>query len=365
MRTLIWTITVLVSLALVMTPAPAQPSTEKELQKALDAVKADAESAANDAQQQSQESLNQTDAAQKDADNAAAKQDSLAYALAVQSSALPARSLDLLRYTPQSILVIPADEIKTEDLATITEDVGIMCRVLDKKLEQEARIATRRTLLPFGGDTETEGIYLEGYGALFVLNVNLPLTPPPETKKEEQPKEEGDPLWEETRHELYSTNEDADHTRFGVVYMRSGLDHLSEEYDPEKVEQLKTTLVKSLKHAANLRNLKSDESVIITVKGCAPPAVIEETVVEREEHGSRTHSKSISATRSVPVQKIISDERSVASTVLTIRTKKSDIDLFSKGQVTFDQFRQKVRIHTYQTSGRNIASELTESNQHF
>jgi len=184
-----------------------------------------------------------------------------------------------------------------------------------------------------------------------VLNVNLPLTPPPETKKEEQPKEEGDPLWEETRHELYSTNEVADHTRFGVVYMRSGLDHLSEEYDPEKVEQLKTTLVKSLKHAANIHCLKPDESVVISVRGCAPAIVVQETAVE--EIGGRgsdrtLSSRSVSTSRRVPHQKVLSVKKGSATpAVLTLRAKKSDIDVFSKGQATLDQFRQKVRIHTY------------------
>ena len=34
-------------------------------------------------------------------------------------------------------------------------------------------------------------------------------------------------------------------------------------------------------------------------------------------------------------------------TVLTIRVKKEDIDAFSKGDIDFEQFRQKVQVFTY------------------
>jgi len=36
-----------------------------------------------------------------------------------------------------------------------------------------------------------------------------------------------------------------------------------------------------------------------------------------------------------------------AATVLTIRTKKSDVDSFATGEQDFEQFRRKVQIFTY------------------
>ena len=136
-----------------------------------------------------------------------------------------------------------------------------------------------------------------------------------------------------------------------MIYMMSGSDRPSEEYDPEKVEQLKTTLIKSLKHAANIHSLKPDESVIISVRGCTPAVVVRETVVE-ETSGrgpDRTlSSRSVSASRRVPHQKVLSVKKdSVTPAVLTIRAKKSDIDAFSKGEISVEQFHQKVRIHAY------------------
>jgi hypothetical protein len=38
---------------------------------------------------------------------------------------------------------------------------------------------------------------------------------------------------------------------------------------------------------------------------------------------------------------------SSSATVLTIRAKKSDVDIFAKGELDFEQFQQKVEIFTY------------------
>lgn len=378
MRPIILTLAALIVLNLV-TPACtlAQSTTKKGSEETIASAQRDAEAAkesqatANEAQKQEAEQAQKQ--AQQQAQEALKQADALSYNLSLPTSS-PWPLLGLSQQTAQSILVIPLDEIKAEDLAAITEDIGIMCRVLDKKLEQEARITTRRTLLPFGGDTETEGIYLEGYGALFVLNVNFPLIPPPETKKEEQPKEEGDTVWEETKNELRSTKKGGNFTEGsygggyggggyggggyggggygggGRMIYTYGLDRPGEEYDSGKVEQLKTALIKSLKHATNIRSLKPDESVIISVRGCAPGVVIQETVVEKKaDSGSiKSHSGSVSVSRRAPVLRTLpTKEGDAASTVLTIRAKKSDIDAFSKGEISADQFRQKVRVHTY------------------
>jgi hypothetical protein len=364
MRPIILTLAALIVLNLV-TPActPAQSTTKKGPEETIASAQRDAEAAAKESQATANETPKQAEQAQKQAQQQAQlaqkQADALSYNLSLPTSA-PSQLLGLSQQTAQSILVIPLDEIKAEDLAAITEDIGIMCRVLDKRLEQEARITTRRTLLPFGGDTETEGIYLEGYGALFLLNVNFPLIPPPETKKEEQPKEEGDTVWEETKNELRSTKEGGGLAGGGgygrgvyggdAMIYTYGVDRSSENYDPEKVEQLKTTLIKSLKHAANIHNLKPDESVIISVKGCAPGVVIQETVIEKNAGRSSTTSRSgsVSVSSRSPFRRTLSNEEcSAASTVLTIRAKKSDIDAFSKGEISVDQFRQKVRVHTY------------------
>ena len=51
----------------------------------------------------------------------------------------------------------------------------------------------------------------------------------------------------------------------------------------------------------------------------------------------------------------VGDETGFSSpTVLTIRAKKADIDAFAKGQLSFDQFRQKIQLLSYSYLGENV-----------
>src|SRR5207247_2180543 len=90
---------------------------------------------------------------------------------------------------------------------------------------------------------------------------SFPLLPPPkgEARKE---KSETSSTWEEARQELYGQpGEGRVRTDF-----RTGP---AEEYDEEKVNTLKDALLEALKHAANIRDLKADDSVTVCVFGGA------------------------------------------------------------------------------------------------
>jgi len=248
-----------------------------------------------------------------------------------------------------SILVIPTAQMKTEDLAAITEDMSVMSRIFDKKLSQ-ARLTTGRGgwfvgLDPlFGRDSRTtEAIYLEGYGALFLMKVNVLLSPPPETQQEKETEEEDtDPLWTETIQEMYAPQD----TR-----RRRG-DRPEEKYDAEKVKDLKETLIKTLKHAANIRALKPDESVILTVIGKAGQSA--NIIIEKIPETNKVLVKGEDKKARIYVGGLPSNLAFSSPTVLTIRAKKSDIDAFAKGQLTFDQFRQKTRLLSYSYLTENL-----------
>jgi hypothetical protein len=101
--------------------------------------------------------------------------------------------------------------------------------------------------------------------------------------------------------------------------------------DAEKVEYLKRTLVKALKHAANIRGLRKQEWVTLVVRGWQPAVVIKKTVIKGTTGSSTTHEQ--------PPRK-----------VLIIRAKKSDVDVFSKGDLDFDEFRQRTQVFKYFSS---------------
>ena len=209
------------------------------------------------------------------------------------------------QYSTATALVIPTtEEIKPQDLVTIMEDMNVMARIFDNKLAQSYLIQRQsfnsriRISTPFSRDSRSTGaMYIQGYGTLFLTKVDFPLSPPLQLEEEEKVEAGADPIWDQTKREIYMP-EDVSRSR----RRSSRSEEEFSSYDAEKVDDLKRTLTRTLKHAANIRGLKPDEWVNVTVS---------------------------------------------SSAVLTIRAKKSDIDAFSEGELDFDEFRQKVVIFTY------------------
>lgn len=270
------------------------------------------------------------------------------------------------------VLVIPSLRAKTEDLAAITEDMSIMCRIFDKKIGRQHLSSGG---VPYEGNypeviydgwaypaefslqghnNPTEGIYLDGYGALFLLSVNIPLAPPPEIPG--QKTEEGaDPTWEQAKREMHtpaqgtlSYNSDPPYVRWG------GIAQQHEQYDVEKTEELKKNLIKTLKHAANIRNLKSDDWVTVAIRGTAPAVVVKE-VVERSIDGEG----SLNVDHVTPII-TRAGYASPSATLMTIRAKKADIDAFAKADLDSDEFSGKIEVLTSYTGSPRKAT-LIES----
>ena len=294
MRTVIKMIIVLVALALATAgPAPAQETTEEHFRlEMLDSLLAEGYPVA------------------------ASEPVSKRYVLS--SSNRPADG--------RAVLVIPSGRMKQEDLAAIAEDMRVMSRIFDKKLRQAHMLAGGAfSGIPasvfFGHrGSVTEGIYLDGYGALFLMKVNFPLSAPPEPPEQKKPKKEADEIWTQTKQEIYTPEE--------IIQKTNKVPTPLQEYDAEKVENLKTTLLKALKHAANIRNLKPDDSVIVMVNGQGP--AVATVRVTGEAYTSKALKTGFGP-----------------SAALTIRVKKSDVDAYSKGDLDLDEFRKKAVMFIY------------------
>lgn len=239
-----------------------------------------------------------------------------------------------------TILVVPTAEIKPQELVTIAQDLNIMSRVLDKKLypgkgslglSPWLSASGRYKSLLLGDDHATKGIYMQGYGALFLLKVDFLLSPPPpQVQQEKEIKEESvDPVWEQMKRDMYEPEE----------ARRRKADRPEEKYDAERVESLKITLTRALKHAANIRALKPDEIVILTViSGAGQPAAT--SLV------TRVYSSTNGKSSYIATEPRDAGSDSFSHAVLTIRAKKSDIDAFAKDDLDFDQFRQRTQMLT-------------------
>lgn len=295
-------------------------------------------------------------------------------------SLYPRRAKRLSQISSRKVLVIPATDVKVEELDAITQDLQIMSHIFDERFNEPRLI--KGAFVDFGDffgrdSRETEAIYIQGYGALFLMEVNFTFTPPPkEQEKEAEKTEDVDPTWQRAKQKIFSPQ--------GL-----GGDNFvpEEKYSADKIDQLKTELIRTLKHTANIRNLKADEWVILTVigQGRQPGEIYEDyyrSAAPRDRTStsgrSRRSSSRLSSSRGGGFGGGFSVSGSSASyggdytgsstggyvgggyggmgygemgppsaTILTIRAKKSDVDTFAKGELDFEQFQQKVQIFTY------------------
>lgn len=266
--------------------------------------------------------------------------------------------------TANTVLIIPTQEIKTEELLTIREDINVMSRIFGNKLGQSR--FTSNWMFSRGGDwysdyfgrgSMPEGMYLQGYGTLFLMKVDFPLSAPPEVGKQEEKKSEKDnvdQVWMDTRRQMYEPQD--------VARRGREMDDQQEKYDAEKVESLKTNLIEALKHAANIRAMKPDESVILSITGSGisdrivsmqPIAGTNQTLIVKESGGKQI-------TR-VYTGGLPEDIKLSSPTMLIIRAKKTDIDNFAKGNLNLEQFRGKVQILSYPLLSENPAGASASS----
>jgi hypothetical protein len=219
--------------------------------------------------------------------------------------------------------IIPASQMETEDHLAIERDMRIMSHIFDQVLRKPQMIGGVFTVMDdfFGRDSHvTQTLFLDGYGAVFFIKVNLPLTgssEAPKEKAQEQAEEHADAIWKRAERELYSP-QNLDNNRSGQAY------------DAEKIEVLKKDLVGGLKHATNIRALKPDHWVILTVVGKRRPSAARLDWQFENSHWNATRVNG----RTV----------SFRPSILTIRAKKSDIDAFSKGELNRDQFSNQTQV---------------------
>jgi hypothetical protein len=240
-----------------------------------------------------------------------------------------------------SILVIPSEQMSTEDILAMNEDITVMSRIFRQQLDQETSIGFgygSRGGMYFDFDPFAslhrglaEAMYLEGYGALFLIKVDFPLSPPEqEVEQEEQTEQEDvDPVWEQTKRDIYEPQQ--------VSERRRRASESEQQYDAEKVENLKATLIKALKHASNIRGLQQNESVILAIIGSGEPPHSHAVIVSQKVTVNGKKTNVIGTPTSV--------EAGIPSPMmLVIRAKKSDIDDFANDDINLEQFRERVQI---------------------
>jgi len=155
------------------------------------------------------------------------------------------------------------------DYGQVAEDVEIMSALVDKTLEGKFPNEYRASSM-FRGFRGCQGIYLKGYGVVFITSIDFPVAQRAELQEEVPQDDE----WQRTKYELRGIPG-------GVLGSR--LSQISNDYNPGKVEELKGQLLKLIgTYGSNIRQLSSQESVAIAIRGTSGPVTIRELkVVER------------------------------------------------------------------------------------
>ncbi len=234
----------------------------------------------------------------------------------------------------QTVLVVPGPDLPADGLAAITEDMTVMCRILDQATTPILMSADALKVFdPFSGRAMrdrpgTQGLYLDGYGALFFVQATFPLVPSSSEQEPAKAEPSADPVWSRAVDELRGSPQKQPQP--------------VPEYEAQKVENLKTALIKSLRHATNLRVRGPQDTltVVISVWSGAGYAFVYTT---DQQGPARFEPTGIDT-----------------SAVLVLRTTKADVDAFAKGGLTADQFTGRVQVlRSWTNSGREPAASTT------
>ncbi len=290
-----------------------------------------------DAQKQAHEEMQRANEELKKA-NGAMEAAHAAMGKSIMDAGAHDRLLQMFSPSQNRSLVIMSSDVDPKVQDQIEEDLGIMAHIFDKALDDElgaqshGRNAMGINLVfgPFSTGRNIYNIYLEGYGALFMLNVNFPVQPPPKTEPQKQQATTSSD-WEQAKEELYGQHSDEEPSP-------------KAQYSPEKIDRLQEAVLGALKNAANIRDLKSDESITVVVLGG-------ETRSGGRAPKARTMTWSSRGGPGQPRMALAGVGTGGRSSVMTIRIKKSDAEAFAKGKWNLEEFRKRARITAYAAGG--------------
>lgn len=253
-------------------------------------------------------------------------------------------------------LVIRSSDLDPKEQTNLEEDLTVMSHVLEKTLatafgpQKQGNAVLGVDVFFSPGSNPIRGLYLDGYGALFTLNVVFPLVPAPKGDVEKG-KASTDSAWDEARREVFGQGMEGK-----PAYPRS------EEYDERKVNKLKEALLDALKNATHVRGLKSEDSVTLCVSGgpsmggpesgersAEELANLRKQLAELQTRYTENHPTVIETRQKIKAleSQLANNQPRPRGTMLTIRVRKSDVDAFAKDKMSLDEFRKKARIMSY------------------
>jgi hypothetical protein len=234
-------------------------------------------------------------------------------------------------------LVIRSSEMDAKDQAHLEEDLAIMSRILVKAAGEAPGAGRTYTAMGIdvanaAGSSQMRSFYLEGYGALFTLEVDFPLMAAPTASQPQGQESKTNSDWEQAKQEMYGQ------TPNGAIDPRTGLPPMgawanpAPAYDEQRVNRLRENLLNAFRDAINIRGLKPDDWVTITVFNPADSAAgvgLRPPIWPRSRPALEANGFASSGA------------------VMNLRAKLSAIDELAKGNATLDDFRHHVQVEVY------------------
>lgn len=225
-------------------------------------------------------------------------------------------------------MVIRNSSTDAKVVSQIQEDLAVMARLLEKSANEAVDSDDWNVLgikvLTLGG-RDARNLYLEDYGVILSMRVNLLLVPEGTAAKDAPAaQDETDEAWEEARNEVLGgpRRREAGREKHGR----------KRDYDAKAVDELKGSLIEALRNAAKIRHLKESDWITLVVHG----------------RGGQDGGDYESAFRLRFNDRVIEGpfEEAEGQSTMVLRVKKSDVDEFARKKGG-EGFEKKVSITVY------------------
>lgn len=277
------------------------------------------------------------------------------------------------------LLVIPGAGAKATPIEQTRSDLAIMSRLLSKAAASDG--ASRNVFrfnfggIQIGDRRELDALYLSGYGAVFLLDVDFPLVPPPkQPSTHARESKEADSAWENARRELAGmpSGEEGGFGRgnqgsigfggggFGNGSFGGGrgvgggyfLGSAEVEYRGELVKQLTDSLINALRHASNIKSVGKDEKIIVHVLGRGYRGrAVNSTLKSRQVRSLHMESVNGNDPTQQPQANLELIEQPVETeaalgTSLTLEVSQQAVMDVAEARITRDEFGKQVKVTT-------------------
>lgn len=161
------------------------------------------------------------------------------------------------------VLIVPISKITPDEFSHLVQDTNVMLHILRENINKEHAGPAGAVFSDIGAllgqpDCPFKAIYIQDYGILFSLEVDMPLAPPARSSGTPVPgRSARDSVWERAQRELHQPQQPG--PQMGGLTLQ--------QLDPDEVV---TDLIVLLRHASNIRHLQPEDRIIVTLLGKSP-----------------------------------------------------------------------------------------------